>query len=88
VPSWWSSTYRMSTDQVLVPPDRGEGHRLRLLAEGRTDREIAAALFLGHRTVHHHVANLLAKLGVHTRAGATRFALAAGLAGPDPPLPT
>jgi ATP/maltotriose-dependent transcriptional regulator MalT len=48
---------------------------LRLLAAGRSDREIAAELFLSHRTVHHHVANIFAKLGVHTRAAATRVAM-------------
>jgi len=57
---------------------------LRLLAAGRSDREIAATLFLSHRTVHHHVANVFAKLGVHTRAAATRVALGIELLGDDP----
>jgi non-specific serine/threonine protein kinase len=52
---------------------------LPLLAEGRTDREIGAALFLSHRTVEHHVARLCAKLGVRTRPAAIEAARAAGL---------
>ncbi len=40
---------------------------LRLVAAGRTDREIADALFLSWRTVNAHVAHILAKLDVHTR---------------------
>ncbi len=58
---------------------------LRLLAGGRTDRQIADALFLSPRTVHHHVANLLAKLGTANRVGAVEAARAAGLLPPDPP---
>jgi DNA-binding CsgD family transcriptional regulator/tetratricopeptide (TPR) repeat protein len=46
---------------------------LRLVARGHTDREIAAALFVGRRTVNTHVANILGKLGVDTpREGAAR----------------
>jgi non-specific serine/threonine protein kinase len=52
---------------------------LRLLAEGRSDREIAEALFIGTRTVQTHVANLFAKLGVHTRAEAAAVAVRRGL---------
>jgi DNA-binding NarL/FixJ family response regulator len=43
---------------------------LRLIAAGRTDREIAGALFLSHRTVNAHVAHILTKLDVHTRRDA------------------
>jgi predicted ATPase/DNA-binding CsgD family transcriptional regulator len=53
---------------------------LRLLAEGRSDREIAAALFIGVRTVQTHVANLFAKLGVNARAEAAAVAVRKGLA--------
>ena len=52
---------------------------LRLVASGRTDRQIAAALFLSPRTVHHHVAGALAKLGVGNRIAAAEAARAAGL---------
>jgi DNA-binding NarL/FixJ family response regulator len=52
---------------------------LRLLVEGHTDREIGAALFLSHRTVATHVSNLLAKLGVPSRAAAATAAVRRGL---------
>ena len=61
---------------------------LALVAAGRTDRQIAEALFLSPRTVHHHVASLLAKLGVETRTQATAAAQAAGLLPPDLAVPT
>lgn len=48
---------------------------LRLLAEGLTDAQIANQLVVSLRTVNHHVASLYSKLGVTSRATATRFAL-------------
>ncbi|MDP9363663.1 MAG: LuxR C-terminal-related transcriptional regulator [Chloroflexota bacterium] len=56
---------------------------LRLVASGRSDRQIADALFLSPRTVHHHVASLLAKLGGGNRAAAVAIARARGLLPPD-----
>ncbi len=53
---------------------------LRLLIEGSTDREIAEALFIGHRTVATHVSNILGKFGVKSRAAAITFAHRSGLA--------
>jgi predicted ATPase/DNA-binding CsgD family transcriptional regulator len=52
---------------------------LRLLVEGRSDREIGEALFIGTRTVQTHVANLFAKLGVNARAEASAVAVRRGL---------
>jgi predicted ATPase/DNA-binding NarL/FixJ family response regulator len=52
---------------------------LRLVVAGRTDREIAEALFIGHRTAQTHVANILAKLGVNSRTAAATAAIAAGI---------
>jgi non-specific serine/threonine protein kinase len=57
---------------------RREREVLGLLVEGRTDREIAAALCLSPRTVGHHVGHILAKLGVETRRGARAHALQQG----------
>ncbi len=53
---------------------------LRLIAEGRSDQEIAAALFVSRRTVGSHVGNILAKLGVSSRSGAAAYAVRRGLA--------
>jgi DNA-binding CsgD family transcriptional regulator len=61
----------------LTPRER---EVLRLLAEGRTDREIAEALFVTTKTASNHVASILAKLGVETRTAAAAFALRHGLA--------
>jgi DNA-binding CsgD family transcriptional regulator len=47
---------------------------LALIAEGRTDRQIAEALFISPRTVAMHVSNILAKLGVPNRGGAAAIA--------------
>ena len=54
---------------------------LRLLAVGRTNREIADELFVSPRTVDMHVRNLLRKLDCRSRADAARRASELGLAG-------
>ncbi|MBF6466552.1 HD domain-containing protein [Nocardia beijingensis] len=48
---------------------------LRRSARGHCGREIAAALLLPERTVAHHLSELRAKTGHHTRAGAAVFAM-------------
>jgi DNA-binding NarL/FixJ family response regulator len=53
---------------------------LRLLAHGRSNREIGEALFISPRTVNFHVTNLLAKLELGSRAAAAAFAVRHGLA--------
>jgi DNA-binding NarL/FixJ family response regulator len=52
------------------PLSRRERQVLSLLAEGRSDREIAAALFISQRTVSTHVSAILRKLDSSTRAEA------------------
>jgi DNA-binding NarL/FixJ family response regulator len=47
---------------------------LRLLATGKTNRDIADALFISDKTVARHVSNIFDKLGVSSRAGATACA--------------
>jgi non-specific serine/threonine protein kinase len=53
---------------------------LGLLAGGKTNKRIAAELFLSVSTVQRHVANAYAKIGAHGRAEATAYALSKGLA--------
>ena len=57
-----------------------------LVASGKTNREVAAVLFLSERTVGNHLARIFGKLGVHSRAAlATLVAREAG--GQDVPAP-
>jgi two-component system, NarL family, response regulator DevR len=55
---------------------------LALVAEGHTDREIAARLNLSAKTVRNYVSQILAKLGVHTRTRAAAYAIRHGVARP------
>ena len=48
---------------------------LSLIAAGKSNRDIAAALVISERTVARHVSNIFTKLGVSSRAAATSFAL-------------
>jgi DNA-binding NarL/FixJ family response regulator len=52
---------------------------LRLLAEGRSNRQIAEQLFISGKTASVHVTNILAKLGVHSRLEAAATARHLGL---------
>ncbi|MBG0771142.1 MAG: response regulator transcription factor [Anaerolineaceae bacterium] len=52
-----------------------EKHVLALVSEGKTNREIAAALYLGEGTVRNYVSSILSKLGVSNRAEAAAYAV-------------
>ncbi|MGE5277558.1 MAG: LuxR C-terminal-related transcriptional regulator [Acidobacteriota bacterium] len=52
---------------------------LRLVAAGKTNKAIAADLFLSEKTVDRHISNIFAKLDVSSRAAATAFAYEHGL---------
>jgi DNA-binding NarL/FixJ family response regulator len=58
---------------------RREQEILLLLAEGKTEAEIAAALVLSPKTVATHIQNTLRKLGVHSRTQAVVAAYRDGL---------
>ncbi len=47
---------------------------LRLVSTGKTNKAIAAELSLSRKTVDRHLSNILTKLDVHSRAGATAYA--------------
>ncbi len=52
---------------------------LQLLAEGKSIREIAALLFLSVKTIETHRQQIMAKLGIHSVAELTKYALKEGL---------
>lgn len=54
---------------------RREVEVLRLVAEGRTDREVADILVLSPRTVNRHLSNIFVKLDVPGRAAAVAYAI-------------
>ena len=56
---------------------------LRLLAQGKANKEIAAALVIGEKTVKTHVSNILSKLGVSSRTQAALYAVRLGLVSLD-----
>ncbi len=58
---------------------------LRLVAEGRSNREIASALFISPKTASVHVSNILAKLGAASRTEAAAIAHRDGLEIADSP---
>lgn len=71
-------------DPGPVPVDGGlsarESEVLVLVAEGLTNRQIAERLTLSEHTVHRHVANILLKLDLSSRAAAAAYAARRGLA--------
>lgn len=67
---------RNSDLQSLTAREREVLHGI---AQGRTNKEIAGALGISHRTVETHRESLMRKLRIRTVAGLTRFALETGL---------
>ena len=80
-----------------TPRAKGNGHKadpslsprerqiLALLAEGRTQSQIATALVISSKTVATHIQHILSKLGVRSRAQAVAMAFQKGLVEPDVP---
>ena len=59
---------------------------LRLVAQGASNKEIAAKLVLSEKTVRNHVERTYTKIGVSNRIGASMYALEHGLAARSPEL--
>ena len=57
-----------------------EAEVIALVAAGRTNREIAGALFISEKTVARHLSNIFTKLGLPSRTAAAAFAFEHGLA--------
>jgi DNA-binding CsgD family transcriptional regulator len=68
--SRWAQNTGLSPREVEV---------LRLVAAGRTDREIAAALLISRRTATTHLTHILNKLGLDSRTAAAAYAVRHGL---------
>ncbi len=69
-------------DKYETLTDR-EREVLQLVAEGRTNREIAQRLHVTVKTVEAHRAHVTDKLGLHSTAELTKYALRKGMVGPD-----
>jgi len=65
---------RPEEDPGLASLTNQERRILDLIAEGQTNRQIAASLFLAEKTVKNYVSNLLAKLGMERRTQAATYA--------------
>ena len=70
---------RARPQPLVVPLSDRELDVLRLLADGRSNREIATALFLAEGTVKNHVTNVLGKLGARDRTDAVLRAVRRGI---------
>ena len=57
---------------------------LQLVAQGRTNREIADKLVVSENTVKNHLRNILAKLHLENRVQAAAYALREGIAPIEP----
>ena len=58
---------------------------LALIADGQSNKEIANQLGIGVRTIETHRERIMRKLGIHTIAGLTRFAIMSGVISLDEP---
>ena len=68
-----------ASEDPLGPLTTRELEVLRLVAGGRSNKQIATELGISRRTVESHRESLMRKLGIRTVAGLTRFALEQGL---------
>ena len=76
---------RQEAEQLLRPALPGgltarEAEVLGLVASGRSNLQIAAALVLSEKTVARHLSNIFTKIGVTSRTAAAAYAFEHGLA--------
>ncbi|WP_399498480.1 AAA family ATPase [Streptomyces sp. P17] len=72
------------TQDRTSPLTAREQDVLRLLARGRSNRQIGEELFISGKTASVHVSNILAKLGAASRGEAVAIAYREGLIAPEP----
>jgi DNA-binding CsgD family transcriptional regulator len=75
---------RRPSDSGLTPT---EDRIVALVAEGQTNKEVAAALYLSPKTVEAHLRNVFRKLGVRSRTALARHVLADGQSRGIPSFP-
>jgi DNA-binding NarL/FixJ family response regulator len=73
---------RADTEESYDPLTPRELEVLKLIAEGRTSKEIAELLVLSVKTVERHRADILHRLGMRDRVDLTRYAIRRGLIEP------
>jgi len=74
-----SNPNNCGTTDPQVSLTRRERDILRLLAQGLSNKEIAAQLHLSEKTIKNHVSEILSKLGLHNRTPAALWAVEHGL---------
>ncbi|MBT2594384.1 helix-turn-helix transcriptional regulator [Arthrobacter sp. ISL-72] len=79
--AWAASLQRPAGKADAGPLTPRELQVLRLVAAGKANRVIAGDLYLSEKTVARHISNIYLKLGLQSRAAATRYAYEHGLAG-------
>ncbi len=70
-------------EQIAEPLTERENDVLRLLAQGKSNKQIARALNIGEQTTKTHVSHILDKLGVPSRTQAVLYAIRIGLVSLD-----
>lgn len=68
-----------SPEKSITPLSNRELTVLRLMAEGKRNREIAKELFISERTVGNHITNIYNKLGIYDRSQAVVYAIKKGI---------
>jgi DNA-binding NarL/FixJ family response regulator len=69
-----AAQFERATRQSAGSLSEREAQVLRLVAAGKTNRDIAEALFISEKTVARHVSNIFDKLGVASRTAAAAWA--------------
>ena len=80
VEEFLSSTRKKQGESASTPATPREIEIIRLLAEGKANKEIAALLGITVRTVETHRAKIMLKLGLHSLAELIHYAVRRGIA--------